>query len=1083
MTSLYANPIPFDFFAQLVDRLSNCTARRKGSKPKGGPSRQVKLVQKWIEQVKEVHQVGQGQPLPDGAVVIFFRLLFPEESVRRRYGLQEYTFAKLLEKYYRVPEGRFSNWAAPSEGSRSRASGCLGEEVRRWMESKGKKGNVWGPQLTFGRLDELLDELASNCEYSADEVRQLRDRPGFRLRSTFQIVAEILAPLNPSQTALVIQLILRDLSPLLYSPPSSSASISLLDYVSTCYDRVDLHHTMPAWHARMPDLYRAVADLDSVSWTVEAWMRSGKVGGSHFVPRLGVPVKVPKTEKPGTCARTTRHLSGPVAVETKYDGERLQIHIDTSLPEPLQIKIFSKSGRDSTQTRHRLLPITRAAVGLPFDRFGATSHPLLASRLFGFRPLHAAPTKLILEGEMVPFNEDEEQIDEFWKLNSVKTGREDPAPRGRSEQDSIETGGTGATPSPRRGRGMSQIPNLHLMVVWFDMLLVGDESLLETSYQERRARLESLIRPIPGFSMLAESVLIDFDHASTALDDLRARFAKIIVDRCEGLMLKPLGSRYNDAQRGQKWVKLKKDFIPGAGDTLDFVIVGASWQKERARELLVPPSVYTTFFVGLEANELGAQLHRSNKKHYHILFSVSYGLDRKQLGDLCHSIRQNQPQRFDLDGLAPGTFREAPGAKGRYKVYDSACTSFTFSIASHLMSVAARPTVIFPRPREVELNGAGFQRSPGCPYYELRWPRYTKVSRIDAEPLTLSALQRTAVDAMQRCPDKTASQVVQDLFDLSRASASPGKTRELDAQRYERDLDEWLRRLERADGIERISDPATTAEGRGILASEPCPYGSTPVARSTVDKAPHATTPTAFAPPSTPPRRESAALTRTVSSPVAAVSSTAPASSSHEPPRSVPISRRSTSIGLLTTRRTALQFGTDDNRASSARPSKRRRSVLSPTTTRILATTARGQPLVESTRATAGPVSPSSPSSNPFTSHSWTVFPPLPATSVPPDPLHPFLDDTNYLSDARSVLWLAGIATDCDGRSCEVSRRRQGYIFVSEGAETDAADWIENVEHAPTGGPTATVWLVRRAALEERGLYDLGLSDDVLSII
>lgn len=96
-------------------------------------------------------------------------------------------------------------------------------------------------------------------------------------------------------------------------------------------------------------------------------------------------------------------------------------------------------------------------------------------------------------------------------------------------------------------------------------------------------------------------------------------------------MLKPVTSRYNDNRRGQRWVKLKKDFIPGAGDTLDFLVVGASWQKRRARELLgqfeshscsahvhlcsqpfelatVPPSVYTTFFVGLEADDLGAHL-------------------------------------------------------------------------------------------------------------------------------------------------------------------------------------------------------------------------------------------------------------------------------------------------------------------------------------------------------------------------------------------------------------------------------------------------------------------------------------------
>lgn len=56
-------------------------------------------------------------------------------------------------------------------------------------------------------------------------------------------------------------------------------------------------------------------------------------------------------------------------------------------------------------------------------------------------------------------------------------------------------------------------------------------------------------------------------------------------------MLKPLSSAYNDRRSTMKWVKLKKDFVPGAGDTLDFHIVGASWNKRRGRQLLGETSV------------------------------------------------------------------------------------------------------------------------------------------------------------------------------------------------------------------------------------------------------------------------------------------------------------------------------------------------------------------------------------------------------------------------------------------------------------------------------------------------------------
>jgi hypothetical protein len=101
----------------------------------------------------------------------------------------------------------------------------------------------------------------------------------------------------------------------------------------------------------------------------------------------------------------------------------------------------------------------------------------------------------------VPYDESRSCIDEFWKLDCAKSGYEQPTSafpvggggkRGR-EEESHETGQTGATPSPRYssaagatlsptgvcGRGGGKGTSLHLMVVWFDLLVVGEESLLD----------------------------------------------------------------------------------------------------------------------------------------------------------------------------------------------------------------------------------------------------------------------------------------------------------------------------------------------------------------------------------------------------------------------------------------------------------------------------------------------------------------------------------------------------------------------------------------------------------------------------
>ena len=92
----------------------------------------------------------------------------------------------------------------------------------------------------------------------------------------------------------------------------------------------------------------------------------------------------------------------------------------------------------------------------------------------------------------------------------------------------------------------------------------------------------------------------------------------------EGLILKPLNSAYNDFCKPMKWVKLKKDFIPGAGDTLDFHVVGARWDRDRGRELVVPPSTMTTFYVGLRADHLGPDQDVSAAREFHLIgFSLA----------------------------------------------------------------------------------------------------------------------------------------------------------------------------------------------------------------------------------------------------------------------------------------------------------------------------------------------------------------------------------------------------------------------------------------------------------------------------
>lgn len=208
--------------------------------------------------------------------------------------MQETILANHLCRFFGIKEGRFNHWNAPSADERTMNSGCLGTEVERWMRQRGRGRKDGGGGPTIGRVDELLDELAAKCSFSAEDV-VYSSRLRHPRRPTSAIISDLFAQLSPSETSLMVQLILRDISPILYTPPAMSGRAALKEFNSAAYIKVEVYHALMSWHPTGEAWYRVVKDLDLVGAVLETTLRMG-VDPPKPAPVFGVPIQVsPKT--------------------------------------------------------------------------------------------------------------------------------------------------------------------------------------------------------------------------------------------------------------------------------------------------------------------------------------------------------------------------------------------------------------------------------------------------------------------------------------------------------------------------------------------------------------------------------------------------------------------------------------------------------------------------------------------------------------------------------------------------------------------------------------------------------------------
>ena len=82
-----------------------------------------------------------------------------------------------------------------------------------------------------------------------------------------------------------------------------------------------------------------------------------------FEPKVGIPIECPDLKKGRGCKYVCERLSRVAHacwVETKYDGYRMQVHIDLTRPRAKQIEIIGKDKKNVTRHRTQVIPYQHA---------------------------------------------------------------------------------------------------------------------------------------------------------------------------------------------------------------------------------------------------------------------------------------------------------------------------------------------------------------------------------------------------------------------------------------------------------------------------------------------------------------------------------------------------------------------------------------------------------------------------------------------------------------------------------------------------------------------------------------------------
>lgn len=631
----------FAFLCDLLSSLEESRLAKANLTVKKDEKSDFQTIAKWF--TRHENQINH----PDTNRLALLSCIFPEKRTDRVFWLQATSLTRVIGRSLGLGSSRLS------ELDQWRKSG--GPDLGQCVESVMRQAENYVPagrEVSVEEIDEALTLIASRCRFSGPQVR--RQHTAVDVDTT---LSPLYRRLSSRDAKWLTRMILKRYDPVVFPENFTMAKFHfllphLLRFQNTFEGALDMLQSEPMNHFPSRPSPKLAASLCATAL-------------DHLKPRTGMKVGRPEYFKARSIKNCVQMAAGRrMSVERKYDGEYCQIHIDLTNKQ-MPIQIFSKSGKDSTADRSAIASVLEESLGM------GSSRCKFARRC-------------ILEGELVVWSDKRQDIVDFHKLRKFL-----------SRSGAFIGVDSDSPPQPYE----------HLMIIFFDVLLLDDDACLRKPHRERRMLLKNIVQTILGRAAISEQEVMRFDQPDS-FRRLEVTFSNAIAQRWEGLILKACDEPYFPIYSSGvdnsycRWIKLKKDYIPGLGDTVDLALIGGHYDAQDAAALSSPKSLkWTHFLVACLLNKEDV-LKTGQSPHYRVIDVVNrHCMHRNLVHHFNHhgEFFARDPEMFDGFSLEYGN----PGLP--------------------------RASMVFKKPFIVEMMGSGFEKPSGARYYTLRFPRVLKV--------------------------------------------------------------------------------------------------------------------------------------------------------------------------------------------------------------------------------------------------------------------------------------------------------------------------------------------------------------------